>query len=221
MVIFLLTAVPVFYLIITDTLSDIRKRAIEDNFRPLTYGVICFLGAAVIYNIIRLIFMTPEYTVKNLYVYYLLHDSLLQYIMAFAGYILVFGIDNSLNEERSLDRILAFFCGYYCLWAVNDVVINYGWYNSHNLLIVPLQRLGLISGFSFFFIEGIYRKGVLRWLFFVICLILPFITTAGSLLWRLSMMTPVILITAGLPVLSLALIYLKIKKAKVIMPGTA
>ncbi len=210
MIIFLLTAVPIFYLIMDSFISDLHGR-IDDSYKPFVYGVICFIAALIIYNILRISFIKPVYTVPGVYFYYLFHDSLLQYALAVAGYILVFGISDFETHEHPVNRMFAFMCGFYCLWSVNDLIIEYGWYNSHLFFIVPIQRIGIIAAFTLLFSEALNQHGSLKWLFFGVCALLPFITAAGSMFWRLSYGFTSAAITAGLPLVSVFFLYKKIR----------
>ncbi len=214
MIIFLLTAVPLFYLAMDSLVSDLHGR-IDDSYKPFAYGFICFIAALIIYNIIRLIFIKPEYTVSGVYLYYLFHDSLLQFGLAVAGYLLVFGFTDFESHHHAVNRMFAFMCGFYCFWSINDMIIGYGWYSSHLLLVVPVQRIGVIAAFSLLFSEGLKHRGILRILFFTICLAIPFITAAGSMFWRLSYTLPMVLITAGLPVISGFILYRKLRPVSV------
>jgi len=210
MIIFLLTAIPLFYLAMDSLISDIHGR-IDDSYKPFVYGIICFIAALLLYNIIRLIFISPSYTVSGIYLYYLLHDSLLQFAFAVAGYLLIFGFSDFESSHHAVNRMFAFMCGFYCFWSINDIIINFGWYNTHLLLILPVQRIGIIAAFSLLFSEGLKHHGPLRVLLFILCAILPFITAAGSMLWRLSHTIPMIAVTAGLPVISGFFLYRKLR----------
>lgn len=214
MIIFLLTSIPLFYFAMDSLISELHGR-INDSYKPFAYGFICFLGAIIIYNIIRILFVTPVYTVSGMYFYYLLHDSLIQFALAAAGYLLVFGFSDYESHQHAVNRMFAFMCGFYCFWSINDLVIQYGWYNTHLLLIVPVQRIGIIAAFSLLFSAGLKQAGVVRVLLFASCGVLPFITAAGSLLWRLSYTLPMIAVTAGLPVLSGIFLYRKLRRAEV------
>ena len=214
MVLFLLTAIPLFYLAMDSLISDIHGR-IDDSYKPFAYGFICFLAALIIYNVIRLIFLSPDFTPGGIYRYYLFHDSLIQFGLAVAGYLLVFGFTDFESGHHAINRMFAFMCGFYCFWSINDIIIEYGWYNSHLLLVVPIQRIGVIAAFSLLFSEGLKHRGVVRVLLFAVCAVLPFITAAGSMFWRLSYTIPMIAITAGLPVISGFFLYRKLKPAEV------
>jgi hypothetical protein len=215
MVIFLLTAIPLFYFAMDSLLSDIHGR-IDDSYKPFAYGLISFVAAVIIYNIVRLLFITPVYTVSGIYIYYMLHDSLIQFVFAVTGYLLIFGFSDFESNHHAINRMFAFLCGFYTFWSINDIIINYGWYNSHLLLVVPVQRIGLIASFSLLFSEALKNSGFKRILLFAACAVLPFITTAGSLMWRLSYTIPTIAITAGLPVISGFFLYKKLKPLDII-----
>ena len=133
MVIFLLTAIPLFYLAMDSLLSDIHGR-IDDSYKPFAYGFICFIAAMIIYNIIRLIFISPVYTVSGIYIYYLLHDSLIQFILVVTAYLLIFGLSDFESNHHAINRMFAFMCGFFCFWSINDLIINYGWYNPQVLI---------------------------------------------------------------------------------------
>ncbi|MBI9105357.1 MAG: hypothetical protein JEZ04_01355 [Spirochaetales bacterium] len=210
MVIFLLVAVPLFYLIMDSLLSNFHGK-IDDSYKPFVYGLICFAISVVIYNIIRLTAIFPTYTVSGLYFYYIMHDNLIQFLLAVASYLLVFGFSDFESNHHAVNRLFSFLCGYYCMWSVNDVIINYGWFNSYLLLIIPIQRIGLIAAFTFVFSEALKQTGVRKVLLYLTCLVLPFITAAGALCWRLSLPIPMVIITAGLPALSGFLLYKKLQ----------
>lgn len=210
MVIFLLAAVPLFYLIMDSLLSNFHGK-IDDSYKPFVYGLVCFVISVIIYNLIRVLLIEPHYTVSGLYIYYLLHDGLIQFLLAVGGYLLVFGFSDFESNHHAVNRLFSFLCGYYCLWSVNDVIINFGWYNSYLMLVVPIQRIGLIAAFTFAFSEALKHDGLKKVLLYISCLILPLITAAGSLFWRLSMPVPMIIITAGLPVLSFYFLYRKLQ----------
>ncbi|MDC7226700.1 MAG: hypothetical protein PQJ61_08035 [Spirochaetales bacterium] len=210
MILFLIAAVPVFYLAMDSLISDLHGR-IDDSYKPFAYGFICFVAALVIYNIIRLMFLTPVYTPSGIYIYYLLHDSLIPFALAVTGYLLVFGFTDFETGHHAVNRMFAFMCGFYCFWSINDLIINFGWYNNHLLLIIPIQRIGLIAAFSLLFSEALKRRGASRVLLYVLTGLLPFITAAGSMLWRLSYTIPMIGVTAGLPVLSGIFLYRKLR----------
>ena len=201
MILFLLLAVPLFYLAMDSLISDLHGR-IDDSYKPFVYGVIVFIAALIIYNIIRLVFIRPVYTVSGMYWYYLLHDSIMQFAFAVAGYLLVFGFSDFESNHHAVNRMFAYMCGYYCFWSINDLIINYGWYNTHLLLVIPVQRIGVIAAFSLMFSQALKSDGFLKIVFLILCAALPFITAAGSLLWRLSYNLPMVLVTAGLPVIS-------------------
>lgn len=214
MVIFLLTAIPLFYLAMDSLISDLHGR-IDDSYKPFVYGFVCFIAALIIYNIVRLIFIFPNYTVTGIYFYYLLHDSLLQFAFAVTAYLLIFGFSDFESNHHAINRMFAFLCGFYCFWSVNDMIINYGWYNSHLLIVLPIQRIGIIAAFSLLFSQGLKHRGVLRIIFFILCALLPFITAAGSMLWRLSYTLPMIAVTAGLPLISGFFLYRKLRPQEV------
>ena len=214
MIIFLLTAVPLFYLAMDSLISDFHGR-IDDSYKPFAYGFICFLASLIIYNIIRLIFVSPVYTVSGIYTYYLLHDSLIQFALAVGGYLLVFGFSDFESHHHGVNRMFAFMCGFYSLWSINDLIINFGWYNSHLLLVVPIQRIGLIAAFSLLFSEALKQRGFLRIIFFIFCAALPFITAVGSLFWRLSYSIPMIAVTAGLPIIAGFFLFRKLRPVEV------
>ena len=210
MVIFLLTAVPLFYLIMDSLITNFHGK-IEDSYKPFVYGLICFVFAAVIYNIIRLLAVFPSYSTGGIYIYYLLHDGIIQYLLGAAGYLLVFGFGDFESNHHAVNRLFSFMCGYYCLWSVNDVIINYGWYNPYLLIVLPSLRLGIIAAFSFVFSEALRHDGVKKAALLAGALAVPFIAAAGALLWRLSLTIPMIIVTAGLPLVSFYFIYRKLQ----------
>ena len=209
MILFILLAIPLFYLAMDSLITDLHGR-IDDSYKPFVYGVIVFIASLIIYNIVRLIFIKPVFTVSGQYIYYLFHDSLLQFAFAVAGYLLVFGFSDFESHHHAVNRMFAFMCGFYCFWSINDLIINFGWYNAHLLIIIPVQRIGIIAAFSLLFSQALKSEGFLRVLFFILCATLPFITAAGSLLWRLSYTLPMIAITAGLPIISGLFLYRKL-----------
>ena len=91
------------------------------------------------------------------------------------------------------------------------MIINYGWYNSYIMLIIPIQRIGLIAAFTFAFSAALKQDGIKKILLYITCLVLPFITAAGALFWRLSLTVPMIILTAGLPVVSGFFLYKKLQ----------
>lgn len=216
MVIFLIAAVPLFYLAMDSLITDFHGR-IADSYKPFVYGFICFIASLVVYNILRSVFVTPVYnSTAGIYFYYLLHDSLIQFVLAAAGYLLVFGFSDFESHIHAVNRMFAFLCGFYCFWSINDLVIGFGWYNTHLLLVLPLQRVGIIAAFTLLFSEGLKHKGFFRVLLLAACVVLPFITAAGSMFWRLSYTIPMIAVTAFLPVLSGFFLYRQLKSVPVI-----
>jgi hypothetical protein len=211
MVIFLLTAVPVFYLSMDGLIFDLHG-SIDDSYKPFAYGLISFCAGVILYNILRLaLFGSPVFTASGLYIYHLLHDSLIQYLLGAAGYILVFGLSDFESSHHAVNRLFAFMCGYYCFWSINDLVINYGWYNNHLLLMIPFQRIGLIAAFSYLFSEALEHEGSWKVFFYLLCLLPPFVTAAGSLFWRLSMPLPALAVTAVLPAAAGIMLFRKLK----------
>jgi uncharacterized membrane protein (UPF0136 family) len=79
------------------------------------------------------------------------------------------------------------------------------------MIVVPIQRIGVIAAFSFAFSGALKQNGIKKVLLYITCLVIHFITAAGSLFWRLSMPVPMILITAGLPTVSGYFLYKKLQ----------
>ena len=193
MIIFLLTAVPLFYFIMNSLWKNI-KAIVEDSYKPFVYGLICFAVSVLIYNLIRVLAISPTYTRSGIYLYYLLHDHLIQFVLAVGSYFLVYGFSDMNSSGNGMERMFAFFCGFFCLWGVNDSIINYGWYNSYVLVVIPLIRIAMIAAATVLLSDAISSEGGKRWIMFLCTLAVPFALSVVPLFWRLSFNIAVIVL---------------------------
>ncbi len=211
MTLFLLTAVPVYFIII-DSMSLSAQIPVAAKMRDILYGVFVFAGSAVIYNIIRMSFITQSFSYSGIFTYFLIHDHLLQFALGLAGSLLVYGTSTTGSESELLSRNLTFFAGFYLLWPVNDVIISYGWYNTYLLLLLPVQRLIVISAAAFLMTYSVNFEGWKKGLIIASTLLLPLLNTCAAMLWRLSMDVFSIILTIVLLISSTALFVMKYKK---------
>ena len=79
------------------------------------------------------------------------------------------------------------------------------------MLYEVITRIGTIAAFSLLFSQVLKHEGVMRALFLVLCLLIPFVTAASSLLWRLSYTAAMFAVTAGLPAVSGIFLYFKLR----------
>ena len=203
---FLLMSVPLFYLAVSSLMDDFRGK-IDDSYKPLTYGMICFIPSVILYNIIRVFLITKTYTLQGIFFYYLFHDYLFSFGFSIISYLLVFGSKDILKDKNGLNRLFSFLCGFYSLWGVNDMIINFGAYNVNNALLLPIFRIITIGAFCLLFFLYQKSNGLTKRLFLLICFLLPFYTSFGSLLWRLSFFIPLLLATFLFPAILALLIY--------------
>ncbi len=211
MTLFLLTAVPVYFIII-DSMSLTTQIPIAAKMRDILYGVFVFAGSAVIYNIIRMSFISQSFSYSGIFNYFLMHDHLLQFALGLAGYLLVYGTSVTDSESELLSRNLTFFAGFYLLWPVNDVIISYGWYNTYLLLLLPFQRLIVISTAAFLMTVSRNFESWKKGLVIASTVLVPVLNTCVAMLWRLSLDIFSIILTIVIFLSSTALFVMKYKK---------
>ena len=211
MTLFLLAAVPVYFIII-DSMSLSAQIPVAVKLRDILYGIFVFAGSAVIYNIIRMSFVSQKFSISGIFTYFLIHDQLLQFALGLAGFLLVYGMSTTGSDAERLSRNLTFFAAFYLLWPVNDVIISYGWYNPYLLLMLPVQRLVIITSAAGLLALSDDYEGWKKGLMIGSTLLVPVINTFTAVLSRLSFDIFSVAVTAVLFVLSSTLFILKYKK---------
>jgi hypothetical protein len=175
MPLFLLLALPLFSLGVT-TYYNRDRFAITLPLMTFLKGIICFFIALLFYLIIRS-FFPLSYTAGGLYVFHLVNDHLLYFILALGGLFLFKGIPDAYNQKENVFESFVFLSGFYSMVAFMDFVENLGKYDIFILFFLPLLRISTILCGTIFLVQFINDTTYLRFGFLAGLIFLPFVLT--------------------------------------------
>ena len=136
-------------------------------------GMVLFLPVAVL-----LLFLVdlapPSYRPFNLYLYALISEHLIHYLVVAGGFCLFYGIYR-LSEVQILDYC-SFASGYFTLLSLQLILSSAGQHQPYQLFLLPLTRGAMVLLSSYLFVKILETYGFAKAAFISAFSVIPFLT---------------------------------------------
>jgi hypothetical protein len=138
-------------------------------------GFFYALPCLVVILIVRR-FFPLSYRHFPLYLYYFFTDHLIPVVFLAVLYFLAF-------SQKTFRELLLFGGGFYTLIGIVEVFSQYGQYESYLLFLLPALRMAILLFVTIFFIRYQEWYGVVRALFLILLVFVPFLGAAITYLY--------------------------------------
>jgi hypothetical protein len=135
-----------------------------------------------------------------LYLLPLLSDHLIPVVFLIGLYFLVF-------SSKTFSELLPFGGGFYTLLTIVEIFSHYGEYEPYHLFLLPAIRMAGLLFLTLFFLRCQELYGLLRGLFILLLVLIPFLSAAITFLYMRSYLLWAVVITGMLFVGSLIYTY--------------
>ena len=140
---FLVGAVPLFYLFLRETIYPFKSNA---SLAALMKGILSFIPALILDlilgNLVPLPLTPWGMTLNHLY-----SDILLWLVFGFGGFFL-FRIARKPSAGDFLSLLPAFLCGIFMPIPIVELIRNAKWHTLHSLFLAPWMRIAIIATVS-------------------------------------------------------------------------
>ena len=184
MTFFLIAAVPLF---IPLCLALFFPERSPDRGIFIAYlkGLLWFLPFLLVFYLFKNS-LSPDYTARGIYGYYLLHDYLFPVVMSLLGYLVLFRASSRLGAGPDPAGTTMFFCGYFTFFGILELILRFRWFDFQILFMRPVIFIILILYLSGMTYLAFSQEGWLR-IFLLICAAAISVALATvPLLYRLS-----------------------------------
>jgi len=178
---FLLSAIPLFSFAIT-TYYYRDRYSITLPLLTFLKGVVCFFLSLIFYLIIRS-FILPSYTAGGFFLFHLIYDHLLYFMLAISGLFLFKGVPDVYNQQENIFESFIFFSGFYSLVAFVDFIEYFNKFNIFILFFLPLLRIVTVMCITIFLIQFVNDTSYLRFAFICGLILTPFILSFITILF--------------------------------------
>ncbi len=121
-------------------------------------------------------FIPLSYRRFPLYLYYFLTDHLIPVVFLAVLYFLVY-------SQKTFQELLLFGGGFYTLIGIIEVFSQYGQYEPYLLFLLPAVRMAVLLFVTIFFLRYQEWYGVVRVLFLILLVFVPFLSAAITYLY--------------------------------------
>ncbi len=211
MFLFLLTAVPIAYLLLLSFGGQTNQPA-AITLVPFVKGVLLFLPVIVLLLILEQI-VPQQFNPGGLYLRYALLRTALPFLIATAGALVVVsgGVKNDFAAGST--AVLSFISGYYGVFGILDTVANIGHTDPYILFMLPALRLVIIVLLPFLLIDALRAYSFARVAAFLAVAVVPFALATVAWLYRLGFRGAAVGATAALVVIAVV-VYLRFMVAR-------
>jgi hypothetical protein len=178
---FLLSAIPLFSFTIT-TYYYRDRYSVTLPLLTFLKGVVCFFLSLIFYLIIRS-FFPLSFTAGGFFLFHLIYDHLLYFILAIGGIFLFKGIPDSYNQQENIFETFVFLSGFYSLVAFVDFIEHFSEFNIFILFFLPLLRIATLLCITVFLVQLINEVSYLRFAFLCGLIATPFILSFITVLF--------------------------------------
>ncbi len=216
MFLFLLTAVPIAYLLLLSFGGQTNQPA-AITLVPFVKGALLFLPVIVLLLILEQI-VPEQFNPGRLYLRYALLRMAVPFLIAAAGALLVVrgGLKNDFAGGTT--AVLSFMSGYYSVLGIFDTVANIGETDAYILFMLPTLRLVIIALVPFVLIDALRAYGFARVAAFLAAAAVPFALAAVPWLYRLGFLGGAVGLSAALVVIAAA-VYLRFMVTRLPVSG--
>ncbi|MBA7647030.1 hypothetical protein ES703_54799 [subsurface metagenome] len=172
MLLFAILGIPLFTLWVLSIYS--RQQNYERSLSPapklypgksFLQGLLYCLPVLILILLLRRI-VPLSYRPFKLYLYYLIQDHLLPFLLVLALYLSVF-------REKKFIELLFFASGFYSLLTFSEIFLNYGRYELYNIVLLPVIRMGILLNFTLLFIRYKDWYGYRKILYLFLIMLIP------------------------------------------------
>jgi hypothetical protein len=135
------------------------------------YALPCLVGIFIMRR-----FLPLSYRHFPLYLHYFFTDHLIPVVFLAVLYFLAF-------SQKTFRELLMFGGGFYTLIGIVEVFSQYGQYEPYLLFLLPALRMAVLLFVTVFFIRYQEWYGVVRVLFLVLLVFVPFLSAAVTYLY--------------------------------------
>lgn len=121
-------------------------------------------------------FLPLSYRHFPLYLYYFFSDHLTPVVFLAVLYFLAF-------SQKNFRELVLFGGGFYSLIGIVEIFSKYGQYEPYVLFLLPALRMAVLLFVTIFFVRYQEWYGVLRVLFLILLILVPFIAAAITYLY--------------------------------------
>lgn len=196
MFLFLLTAVPIAYLLLLNVTRQVNQ--------PLAFTLIAFIKGMLAFLPVLVVVMALDYAIPYqfnagpLYLRYtLLPIGMPLAAVTLGALILIRGVVRS-DLGGAVTAALSFLCGFYTVAGVVDTVANIGQTDPYVLFLLPVTRLVMVLLLPFLFVTLYRGVGVWRLANALAIAAMPFVLGSVPLLYRVGFREWAIAAAAGL-----------------------
>jgi hypothetical protein len=182
MSLFAILGIPCFTLFIlsaADRRTSLKVTAISAQRRlpalQFIKGFFYAIPCLVVILILRR-FVPLSYRHLPLYVYYLFTDHLIPIVFLVVLYFLAY-------SQKTFRELLLFGGGFYTLIGIVEIFSQYGQYEPYLLFLLPAVRMAVLLFVTIFFLRYQQWYGVVRVLFLILLLFVPFLSAAITYLY--------------------------------------
>lgn len=167
----------------TGRISARREAPALEFIKGFFYAVPCLVVMSLVRRYVPL-----SYRSFSLYLLFLLTDHLIPVVFLGVLYFLAY-------SQKGYASLLPFGGGFYTLVGIVEIFTHYGRFESYHLLLLPALRMAELLFLTIFFLRFQEWYGVIRVLFLILLVAVPFLSGAITYLYMQSYLLCALLLT--------------------------